>query len=138
PASWAFPIGGITMSVTPKRKVSIDIQGEGEGKTAYVTGNMEPSLNKERVRIDYTDQFGFRNSQVVLTDTNGQFSHRFSPEKVQQENAILVKQDPEHLPENHPGTFPVWGEYSIQAHTINSPNAAQVSSNVVKIKLQDN
>jgi len=137
PASWAFPIGGVTMSVTPKRKVSLDIQAEGERDTIYTTGKMEPAMANEKVRIDYTDQYGFRNSFEVLTDSNGNFSHRFALEKFAERNSRLVKEDPEHLPEKHTGTFPVWGDYRVQAHTINSPNAAQASSNVVKVTVQN-
>ncbi|MDH3683706.1 MAG: hypothetical protein OEV40_27610, partial [Acidimicrobiia bacterium] len=131
PASWAFPIGGITMSVTPKQRVSLEIEAGQEGDGIYVRGTMSPGLRNERVRVDFTDPYGYL--QVAETDTvqNGAFSLFYSLRDAQRANEELVSVDPVHLPPGHPGTFPVWGAYRVQAHTANSPNAAEASSNTV-------
>ncbi len=132
PGSWAFPIGGITMSVTPKLRVSLDIKAGADGDGIHVRGIMHPAFAGERVRIDLTDQYGFAEDITdATTDQRGTFSLFFSMGEAQKQNEELVSSDPDHLPPSHPGRFPVWGPYRVQAHTINSPNAAQASSNIV-------
>jgi hypothetical protein len=132
PASWAFPIGGVTMSVTPKRRVSLDIEGGDEGDGIYVRGNMSPGLADESVRVDFTDPYGYVQVADTTTDSSGSFGLFYSLGKARQANEELVS-DREHLPPGHPGVFPVWGLYRVQAHTINSPNAAEAISNIITV-----
>ncbi len=135
PASWAFPIGGVTMSVTPKLRASLDIEAGPEGDGIFVRGVLDPPLEDERVRVDFADSYGYVQVAEVTTEQNGVFDLFYSLGEAQRANEDLVNEDPAQLPPGHPGHFPVWGTYRVQAHTINSPNAAQASSNVVVVKV---
>ena len=133
PASWAFPMGGVTMRVTPKRRVSLELTAEPEGEGIWVKGWMAPALENQEVRIIITDRFGFRDVVTTMTDATGEFSTMYSLEEAAKRNEILVNEEPMHLPPGHPGSFPVWGTYQVQAHTHAADDAAETQSNTVSV-----
>lgn len=133
PASWAFPMGGVTMRVTPKRRVSLEITAESEGEGILIDGRMTPALEDQDVRITVTDRFGFRDVVTATTDSAGTFSTMYSPRKEAQGNEQLTEEEPMHLPPGHPGSFPVWGTYQVQAHTHAAADAAEAESNTVSV-----
>ena len=127
PASRMMPIGGISVNVTPKQRVQMDLKAQGDAFEIHATGNLSPGLNDEKVRVDVTDPFGFMRCQNTSTGVGGAFTAR-----------IKVSEPPESedfLPPGHPNSFPLKGSYMVQARTINSPNAAQAESNIVVVHL---
>ncbi len=128
PASRMLPIGGVSLNVTPKQRVEIGIEANGEKYEVQVAGNMVPGLQNEAVRVDVTDPFGYRRCINCKTGTNGSFHGNID---VSQKLSSI-----DLLPAGHPNSFPVSGIYLVQARTINSPNAAQAKSNIVTVELK--
>lgn len=133
PASWAFPIGGVTMRVTPKRRVSLELTAEPEGEGIWVQGWMSPALADQEIRITITDTFGFQDVVTTMTDATGEFSTMYNLEEAAGRVEKLVTEEPMHLPPGHPGGFPVWGTYQVQAHTHAADDAAETESNTVSV-----
>lgn len=133
PASWAFPMGGVTMRVTPKRRVSLEIAAGAEGEGIWVRGSMTPAMDDQAVRITVTDRFGFRDVVTTATDATGEFTAMYVLDEAAKRNERLVSEEPMHLPPGHPGTFPLWGSYQVQAHTHAADDAAETQSNTVSV-----
>lgn len=126
PASRMLPIGGVSVNVTPKQRVQITIEAS-QDKYVYVRGNMTPKLQNEIVRVDVVDPFGYLRCVNAITRIDGSFNIRIDVSKPPESTDLL--------PPGHPNSFPISGIYSVQARTINSPNAAQAESNIVPVKI---
>jgi hypothetical protein len=125
PASRMLPIGGITVKVTPKQNVKIELKANGEHYKIHATGKIIPGLQSEVLRVDATDPYGYCRYKNCTTNSAGNFS------------AIIDVTEPatgnDILPPGHPHLYPIHGKYRVQARIINSPNAAQAESNIIFI-----
>jgi hypothetical protein len=120
-------MGGITAQVTPKQQVRLTLSGDpanSNDTTIALTGSLTPALAGETVRVDLIDPKGKRRVKDVTTNAYGRFQVRFD---LTQAPSLDANPTPE------PNDGPYNGVYQAQAFVINSPNAAQATSNVVTI-----
>ena len=124
PASVMLTIGGITANVTPKKKVTITIEAAKPGNNIVtIHGHITPAMLGEVLRVDLYHPLGYLWAENVTTVANGEFTA-----------TINIAKEP--YMDDLPSTpLPLPGDYKAQAHTINSQNAAEASSNIVFISV---
>ncbi|MFP3637588.1 IPT/TIG domain-containing protein [Paraburkholderia sp. SIMBA_054] len=125
PPTRISPIGGITARVSPKRRVEVMIEEDREhstGDTIGFNGHIAPSVPDQRIRVDLTDPAHRLRVALAKTDASGIFRVRFDltqPPNGGATTKVGAKEKP--LP----------GQYLCVASVLNSPDAAEATSNTV-------
>jgi hypothetical protein len=124
PPSWLEPIGGVTMNVTPKRTVDLELEVANRGEqTVELTGTMTPAMDDQQVSVGLRDPHdGYRVAETT-TDTGGEFTVLFD----------LADPLEGRLGEDGEGFVP--GMYRGQAFTASAANAAHTESNRVHFEM---
>lgn len=126
PPSWLEPIGGVTVSVTPKRTVDLELEvAERDGTTVVLTGTMTPAMDDQRVSVGVRGPRDGYQVAETTTDSGGGFSVR------------MDLADPiEGRRGSEVGDF-VPGNYRGQAFTISAADAASTESNLVHFEMTE-
>lgn len=122
------PIGGITARVTPKRRAVIRLEAKFDdaNESILCIGGIGPQLANQRIRVDLTDPAQRLRVALATTDGTGAFRATFDltqPPNVTTHIAVGKIEKPMH------------GQYLAVASIINSPDAAEATSNTVPVNL---
>jgi M6 family metalloprotease-like protein len=122
------PIGGITARVTPKRRVEVFIEafGDKEKEAIAVIGHLAPPVPNQRIRVDVTDPKQRLRIALATTDSSGAFRATFDltePPNITVSTAVGGHEKP------------VNGQYLCVASVLNSPDAAEATSNTVVVNI---
>jgi len=133
-----FHIGGILANVRPKRHSDIKLSEDREYKPdhpyAGVVGNIQPVQANERVTVFLSNPDKEQWALEVRTDVQGSFRAVFDLTTKPTLNRLPWQKDDRSTPEKPAEEIkPMSGVYRAQAFLINSPNAAEATSNEVQI-----
>jgi hypothetical protein len=122
------PIGGITARVTPKRRVEVFIEAfsDREKEAIVVVGHLAPPVANQRIRVDVTDPKQRLRVALAMTDSSGAFRATF--DLTQPPNVTVFAAAGAH-------EKPLTGQYLCVASVLNSPDAAEATSNTVVINI---
>ncbi len=115
PGSRFYPIGGTYYRVSARKKGTIRIEANANGKnTVVVYGNTSPAFFEQRILVELTFPDGrTHRTEAVNTKTNGTFEARVS---LLDDTRMVVS-----------------GTYQIQAFILNADTLADTESNVVYV-----
>ncbi len=113
-----MPIGGLSLRVIPKKKVTLSIeksQQVTDPRFIALSGEILPAMENESITVELEGPFGKVHTRTVWTDTAGRYLAQFSFPRAA-------------------GGMPPAGIYVAKALIINSPHAAQAQSGVIYIR----
>jgi hypothetical protein len=134
-----FHIGGIMARVTPKEHARVELSEDDSYKPDQpllgVTGQVHPNQAGEKVSVFLTSPDGEQWVLERITSKQGRFLAVFDLTKKPTLDTLEWQQDAEGQPREPSGEIePLPGVYQVQAFLVNSPNAAEAESNIVKIQ----
>ncbi len=127
PPTRISPIGGITARVTPKRRVALRMEqfrDQANDDMMGFIGHIIPNVPDQRIRVDLTDPAHRLRVALAKTDAAGTF--RVSFDLTQPPNVDVLKKAGAK-------EKPLPGQYLCVASVLNSPDAAEATSNTVVV-----
>lgn len=120
-------IGGITARVTPKRRVDLRMEQYRENVDEHsmgFIGHIIPTLQNQRIRVDLTDPANRLRVAVAKTDASGVFRVTFD---------LTQPPNVDYKPAAGGREKPLSGQYLCVASVVDSPDAAEATSNTVVV-----